>query len=205
MRSFSLLQDSIVPYIPTLIGQLTHKLLLVSKVKKKTLNGFVCRNLFFHRNGHVTQKSAFQNPSKPHFNHYLFESLCLSIRITCKASPVAVSSFEEALFPVFTEILQNDVQGVSLLLVLNFLMGHNRFMTVSSSGFFGRVSSVRVPGDVSPSRDPLQLYSLFLHGFISPPAPACPVGEDREHPPSGAAPPGFPGEGGFIYFKRRCR
>lgn len=33
MRSFSLLQDSIVPYIPTLIGQLTHKLLLVSKVK----------------------------------------------------------------------------------------------------------------------------------------------------------------------------
>lgn len=51
-----------------------------------------------------------QNPSKPHFNHYLFESLCLSIRITCKANPATVSSFEEALFPVFTEILQNDVQ-----------------------------------------------------------------------------------------------
>uniref|UniRef100_A0A3B4FJQ7 Exportin-2 n=1 Tax=Pundamilia nyererei TaxID=303518 RepID=A0A3B4FJQ7_9CICH len=81
MRSFSLLQESIVPYIPTLIGQLTHKLLQVSK-----------------------------NPSKPHFNHYLFESLCLSVRITCKANPATVSSFEEALFPVFTEILQNDVQ-----------------------------------------------------------------------------------------------
>uniref|UniRef100_A0A8B9RB38 Exportin-2 n=1 Tax=Astyanax mexicanus TaxID=7994 RepID=A0A8B9RB38_ASTMX len=81
MRSFSLLQEAIVPYIPTLIGQLTHKLLQVSK-----------------------------NPSKPHFNHYLFESLCLSIRITCKANPVSVSSFEEALFPVFTEILQSDVQ-----------------------------------------------------------------------------------------------
>uniref|UniRef100_A0A673L980 Exportin-2 n=1 Tax=Sinocyclocheilus rhinocerous TaxID=307959 RepID=A0A673L980_9TELE len=81
MRSFSLLQDAIVPYIPTLIGQLTHKLLLVSK-----------------------------NPSKPHFNHYLFESLCLSIRITCKANRDTVGSFEEALFPVFTEILQNDVQ-----------------------------------------------------------------------------------------------
>uniref|UniRef100_A0A8C6PGN0 Exportin-2 n=1 Tax=Nothobranchius furzeri TaxID=105023 RepID=A0A8C6PGN0_NOTFU len=54
----------------------------------------------------------FQNPSKPHFNHYLFESLCLSVRITCKANPATVSSFEEALFPVFTEILQNDVQGV---------------------------------------------------------------------------------------------
>ncbi|KAF3856376.1 hypothetical protein F7725_017099 [Dissostichus mawsoni] len=83
MRSFSLLQDAIVPYIPTLIGQLTHKLLLVSK-----------------------------NPSKPHFNHYLFESLCLSVRITCKANPTTVSSFEEALFPVFTEILQNDVQEI---------------------------------------------------------------------------------------------
>uniref|UniRef100_A0A672IUK4 Exportin-2 n=1 Tax=Salarias fasciatus TaxID=181472 RepID=A0A672IUK4_SALFA len=81
MRSFSLLQEAIVPYIPTLIGQLTHKLLLVSK-----------------------------NPSKPHFNHYLFESLCLSVRITCKANPATVGSFEEALFPVFTEILQNDVQ-----------------------------------------------------------------------------------------------
>uniref|UniRef100_A0A665VQH4 Exportin-2 n=1 Tax=Echeneis naucrates TaxID=173247 RepID=A0A665VQH4_ECHNA len=81
MRSFSLLQEAIVPYIPTLIGQLTHKLLLVSK-----------------------------NPSKPHFNHYLFESLCLSVRITCKANPTTVGSFEEALFPVFTEILQNDVQ-----------------------------------------------------------------------------------------------
>lgn len=155
----------------------------------------------------VTQKSAFQNPSKPHFNHYLFESLCLSIRITCKANPAAVGSFEDALFPVFTEILQNDVQGVSLLLLPNFVMGHiqcNQFMVVSS-GFLGRVSSICVPGDVTPSRDPLQLYSLFLHGFISPPAPACPVGKDREHPPSGAAPPGFPGEGGFIYFKLRCR
>ncbi|XP_039590825.1 exportin-2 [Polypterus senegalus] len=81
MRSFSLLQEVIVPYVPTLIVQLTQKLLLVSK-----------------------------NPSKPHFNHYLFESLCLSVRITCKANITAVSSFEEALFPVFTEILQNDVQ-----------------------------------------------------------------------------------------------
>jgi len=37
MRSFSLLQEVIVPYIPTLIGQLTHKLLLVSKVTNNFL------------------------------------------------------------------------------------------------------------------------------------------------------------------------
>ncbi|NXT29108.1 XPO2 protein, partial [Syrrhaptes paradoxus] len=81
MRSFSLLQESIIPYIPSVITQLTQKLLAVSK-----------------------------NPSKPHFNHYMFESICLSIRITCKANPDAVGNFEEALFMVFTEILQNDVQ-----------------------------------------------------------------------------------------------
>lgn len=64
-----------------------------------------------------------QNPSKPHFNHYLFESLCLSIRITCKANPTTVGSFEEALFPVFTEILQNDVQGEGALGVEITLLG----------------------------------------------------------------------------------
>ncbi|XP_012510155.1 PREDICTED: exportin-2 [Propithecus coquereli] len=81
MRSFSLLQEAIIPYIATLITQLTQKLLAVSK-----------------------------NPSKPHFNHYMFEAICLSIRITCKANPAAVVNFEEALFLAFTEILQNDVQ-----------------------------------------------------------------------------------------------
>ncbi|XP_072259360.1 exportin-2 [Pyxicephalus adspersus] len=81
MRSFSLLQEAIIPYIPSVISQLTQKLLAVSK-----------------------------NPSKPHFNHYLFESVCLSVRITCRSNPTAVSSFEEALFLVFTEMLQNDVQ-----------------------------------------------------------------------------------------------
>lgn len=40
----------------------------------------------------------------------MFEAICLSIRITCKANPAAVVNFEEALFLVFTEILQNDVQ-----------------------------------------------------------------------------------------------
>lgn len=32
-------------------------------------------------------------------------------RLVCKADPNAVSSFEEALFPVFQGILQQDVLG----------------------------------------------------------------------------------------------
>lgn len=33
-------------------------------------------------------------------------------RIVCKTNVEAVSSFEEALFPLFQQILQQDVQGV---------------------------------------------------------------------------------------------
>ncbi|XP_013392987.1 exportin-2-like [Lingula anatina] len=81
MRSFSMLQDGILPYVGTLIGKLTEKLIAVSK-----------------------------NPSKPHFNHYLFESICIAIRSTCKADLQAVTSFESGLFPPFQAILQQDVQ-----------------------------------------------------------------------------------------------
>lgn len=54
----------------------------------------------------------------------MFEAICLSIRITCKANPAAVVNFEEALFLVFTEILQNDVQG-TLRGVVFFLTEYN--------------------------------------------------------------------------------
>ncbi|KAH9496808.1 Exportin-2 [Bulinus truncatus] len=81
MRTMSLLQDQIIPMIPELLMGFKAKLLLVSK-----------------------------NPSKPHFNHYLFECLCVAIRSSCKKHPEAVTLFEESLFQPFTEILQQDVQ-----------------------------------------------------------------------------------------------
>ena len=37
--------------------------------------------------------------------------MCVTIRTTCKVSKSAVAEFEQALFPTFTEILQQDVQG----------------------------------------------------------------------------------------------
>lgn len=55
--------------------------------------------------------TLLQNPSKPHFNHYLFESICICIRNTCKEDKAKVSVFEANLFPPFTEILQQDVTG----------------------------------------------------------------------------------------------
>lgn len=81
MRSFSTLQQSVVPYLATLLPVLTQKLVQAAK-----------------------------NPTKPHYNHYLFESLALSIKIVCTSRPGAVENFETVLFPVFQEILQQDVQ-----------------------------------------------------------------------------------------------
>uniref|UniRef100_T1J763 Exportin-2 n=1 Tax=Strigamia maritima TaxID=126957 RepID=T1J763_STRMM len=80
MRTFSMMQESVIVYLSPLLSKLTDKLVQVTK-----------------------------NPSKPHFNHFLFESLSLSIRIVCRSQPIAVERFETALFPIFQTILQNDV------------------------------------------------------------------------------------------------
>ncbi|XP_003386477.1 PREDICTED: exportin-2-like [Amphimedon queenslandica] len=97
MRSFSTMKESIVPYGETLLKELVAKLALVC-----------------------------QNPSKPHFNHYLFESICCIIRYSCKVNQQSASKFEEALFPIIESILVQDVaeflpyifQILSLLLEL---------------------------------------------------------------------------------------
>lgn len=82
MRSFSTLKEQVIPLLPDILSKLTQRLSM-----------------------------AARNPSKPHFNHYLFETLSLAIHIVCKANPSAVASFEEVLFPIFQDILQQDVQG----------------------------------------------------------------------------------------------
>lgn len=80
MRSFATLQSASMPFMSAVLPRLTEILDSVSK-----------------------------NPSRPHFNHYLFETLALAIKIVCTAEPNAVSSFEEALFPIFQNILQQDI------------------------------------------------------------------------------------------------
>ncbi|XP_043215299.1 exportin-2-like isoform X2 [Amphibalanus amphitrite] len=81
MRTCSALQEAAIPHLGELLPTLTTILAQVSK-----------------------------NPSKPHFNHYLFETLALSIRVVCKSQPAAVATFEGVLFPHFQTILQQDVQ-----------------------------------------------------------------------------------------------
>jgi exportin-2 (importin alpha re-exporter) len=47
-----------------------------------------------------------KNPSNPTFNHYIFESYATVI----KFNPGSVTDFENALFPVFGKIRQDDIQ-----------------------------------------------------------------------------------------------
>ncbi|KAK7073145.1 hypothetical protein SK128_011362 [Halocaridina rubra] len=53
-----------------------------------------------------------KNPSKPHYIHYLFETLSLVIKIVCTSVDNAVGEFDRNLFPIFQEILQNEVDSL---------------------------------------------------------------------------------------------
>lgn len=81
MRLLAVLQEAALPAMDQLVPGLVAKLAAVSR-----------------------------NPSRPHFNHYLFETLCLCVRLACRnAGTGAVQHFEAALFPLFQDILQRDV------------------------------------------------------------------------------------------------
>ena len=80
LRSMSTMQDQLAPFADTLLKELAGKLAEVS-----------------------------QNPSKPHFNHYLFECICCIIKNTCQINQHLAEKFEATLFPIVESILVRDV------------------------------------------------------------------------------------------------
>ena len=80
LRSMSTMQEQLAPFSDTLLRELAGKLTEVS-----------------------------QNPSKPHFNHYLFESICCIIKNTCQTNAALAEKFENTLFPIVESILVRDV------------------------------------------------------------------------------------------------
>lgn len=60
---------------------------------------------------HLTKitEEVSKNPSNPKFNHYLFESIGALIRSLSKSGPQTVSQLENALLPVFQNVLIEDV------------------------------------------------------------------------------------------------
>ncbi|XP_063217026.1 exportin-2 [Bacillus rossius redtenbacheri] len=91
-------------------------------------------------------KRVASNPTKPYFNHYLFETLSLSIRILCKNNPATVKTFEETLFPIFEAFLQQDVQEFIpyVFQILSLLM------EVQSSGSISNYYMMLYPFLLSP-------------------------------------------------------
>ena len=109
LRVMSTLQEKVAPYSETLLKELADKLTVVS-----------------------------DNPSKPHFNHYLFESICCIIRCSCKVNTSLVEKFEIKLFPIVENILVKDVseflpyvfQILSLLLEIRPLPVPELYMVI---------------------------------------------------------------------------
>lgn len=97
MRLFSFSKSNlIVQFLPTVVPKMTNKLTLVAK-----------------------------NPSKPYFNHYLFETLALLIRAACSQdNPSILNEFENVLFSILELVIAQDVQEFTpyVLQLLNLIL-----------------------------------------------------------------------------------
>jgi exportin-2 (importin alpha re-exporter) len=80
MRICMVAQEKIAPFLDTIIAKLIELLNAISK-----------------------------NPSKPNFNHYLFETFGILIRTVCAISPSYIEKFEANLFPIFNYVLDQDI------------------------------------------------------------------------------------------------
>lgn len=60
----------------------------------------------------VKLQTVAKNPTKPHYIHFLFETLSLIIKVVCLSVNNAVLEFDRNLFPIFQEILQNEVDSL---------------------------------------------------------------------------------------------
>ncbi|RXG60395.1 hypothetical protein Avbf_15066 [Armadillidium vulgare] len=59
----------------------------------------------------IKLQAVAKNPEKPHYVHFLFESLSIVIKVVCQSFQSAVGEFDRNLFPIFQEILQNEVDS----------------------------------------------------------------------------------------------
>ena len=81
VRITALAQEQVMPYISLIIQKLTAILLRIAA-----------------------------NPTHPRFNHAVFDTYASLISSVCATNPTAVDAFEQALFPVFQQILGGESQ-----------------------------------------------------------------------------------------------
>jgi len=80
MRVSLVLQELLEPYLDEMLAKLAALLTAISK-----------------------------NPSKPNFNHYLFETFGVMIRAVCLKNKQNIQKFEAHLFPIFNYVLEQDI------------------------------------------------------------------------------------------------
>ncbi|CAF3340597.1 unnamed protein product [Rotaria socialis] len=95
MRLSSSLHEGVLPYL----SQLMDKLVLILR-------------------------RSSRNPSKPNFNHYLFETITVLIRTSVTQNVGVLNQFEQILFPIFTPIFTEDIAEFVpyVLQILGFLI-----------------------------------------------------------------------------------
>lgn len=139
MRLFSFTKSStLVQFLPNVVPKMTQKL------------GIVARN-----------------PSKPYFNHYLFETLALLIRAACIQEDQRVrDEFENVLFNIFEVVIAQDVQEfIPYVLQLLNLILHAQKVGFVSEKFKNLFQQILTPTLWERSANVTPLSEL-LHSYI---------------------------------------
>ena len=106
MRLCMVLQDRVEPYLDLIISKLIILLNSISKVRFMNLIFF-----FNNLNKNKFDNKKTQNPSKPNFNHYLFETFGILIKAVCFKNPALIQKFEASLSPIVNYVLEQDITG----------------------------------------------------------------------------------------------
>lgn len=115
-----------------------------------------------------------QNPSKPYFNHYLFETFALTIKIGCASDkPSERAQYEECLFNLLDIIIERDVQEFTpyILQLLNLFLQTHTTETLSQRfiQLFQKVLSPALwekPANTRPLTELMHTYIIKMGQFI---------------------------------------
>mgnify|MGYP001089111320 FL=1 len=110
MRSFVVLKEDLLDMIVMLLNNLVpgrYQSLICHTLLVDLLTGLTW---LLWQTSIIARVS--RNPTKPQFNHYMFEALAALIRNITAANPATVPHFEQALFPSFQHVIENQVSGM---------------------------------------------------------------------------------------------
>ncbi|CAM9702124.1 unnamed protein product, partial [Ectocarpus sp. 13 AM-2016] len=87
--------DHLMKAVMRALNSAQEKVLPITQVVLTKLNGYLER--------------VCKNPSRPRYNHFLFESIAVLVQQCLKSDPSTATMLEETLFPPFQQVLANDV------------------------------------------------------------------------------------------------